>query len=58
MNFSLPENSSVQPGTNLIIIVMYGTKFFVTKKVRVEDYRTGVPPHAVGKAGFDTIFRD
>lgn len=37
---------------------MYGTEFFVTKKVKVEDNRTGVLPQALGKAGFDTIVRD
>lgn len=34
---------------------MHGTGFFATKKVRVEDNRTGVPPHALGKAGFETF---
>lgn len=41
---------------NLLIIVMYGTEFFVTKKMRVEDNKTGVPPQALGKAGFGTNF--
>lgn len=28
------------------------------RKVRAEGNRSGAPPHALGKAGFDTMFKD
>lgn len=64
MNLSLPEKSPVQPCNKFTIycfvIVVYTTELctVLSKKVRVEDTGTGVPPCAISKVGSDTIYRD